>query len=167
MKIDVALSTEWDNVETVRASLEDILTRNHLCALTSIGPEGAPHINTAYFAPLSSAELVFWTSPKSRHSQNLSANPAAAIAIYDSRQPWGSDLQGLQAHGSVRRATGITNIKAFGAYAARYAGLLKFAKAHDEADRIFESKFYVFHPDQITVLDESRLGKEKYVVVKL
>ncbi|MDR1151345.1 MAG: pyridoxamine 5'-phosphate oxidase family protein, partial [Bifidobacteriaceae bacterium] len=78
-------------------SVERILATNRLCTLATVNGDQTPHASTAFFAPIDTLGVAIWTSPRTRHSVNAEANPAAALTVFDSNQPFGQPLLGLQA----------------------------------------------------------------------
>lgn len=91
-----------------------------LCSLATVSPGGRAHINHMYFGWNRRFE-VFWISdPDSRHSRNLSANPSAAVTIYDSHQTWGRPDRGIQLFGTAGIVTGSSAREAERAYSVRF-----------------------------------------------
>jgi len=148
----------------VADSIAHLLKNEQLCALATLNEDLTPHINNAYFAQLADCDLTIWSSPKTQHCRNIERHGAVAISIFSTETSWGADVHGLQMFGEMRLATGADAARAFRAYASKYVGLTQWAKAIDDADRMFESRFYSFHTRKIKLIDERRFGKENYVV---
>jgi len=163
------VSTELEGVTSSQLSdsVWRILKSNNLCTIATVTPEKQPYMNTAFFVPLGEHEVAIWTSPKTKHSTNASADPSAAITIFDSTQTFGKPLAGLQATGTLTAAGVATTIKAFAQYTKRYASFSTFASSVDEMNRAFESRFYIFKIQWVKVLDELAFGSEGYVTGKV
>lgn len=147
----------------VREAVEAILRDNSLCSLATVGGT-APHINTAYFAVMSGLRLAILTPPNTQHAANVHATPDVAMAIFDSHQPWGSDLRGLQLKGSMELLSDSGAADAFEAYSTRNPGLVEWAANYGQLEENMESRFYALTVDWVKVFDEPRFGKENYIV---
>jgi uncharacterized protein YhbP (UPF0306 family) len=108
-------------------------------------------------------EIALWTSPKAKHSLNAAKNSSAALAVFDSSQPFGQPLHGLQATGTLARTGKAGTVRAFTQYARRFASFKALASSVDEMHRVFESRFYVFTIRTVKILDEAAFGSENYV----
>src|SRR3972149_8600726 len=140
-------------------SIRNILNKNHLLTLsTSSG--GFPNSNTAFYAPDRNMNLYIWSEEGTKHSENLRKNRKVAINIFDSRQKWGSLLQGLQATGTARLVNRREFIIAGILYIKRFPKSLKLVKNPKRFhDKLFESKLYKIQLKEIKVFDEKMFGK--------
>ena len=136
-----------------------LLDASTLCAIATVTPGGRAHINTAYFAWSLDFEIVWLSDPRARHSRNLRANNAVAIAVYDSTQTWGKPDRGIQLFGSAREARGENRSQAATLYAKRFSD---FTAAELSAYR-----FYVFRPRRLKLFDERVLGAGTFVTARL
>ena len=139
--------------------VNNILRRNHLLTL-STAKSNEPHSNTAFYAFDKDMNLYTWSEEKTTHSKNLRKNKKVSVNIFDSRQKWGSLLQGLQATGIAMPVNSRELIKAGILYIERFPSSLKLVgnpkRFHD---KLFESKIYKIQLDEIKVFDEKAFGK--------
>ena len=71
-------------------------------SVASQGADGQPHAATVYFAADAQRHnLYFFSDPASQHSQDLAANPRAAVTIDPPANNW-REIRGLQLRGEVR-----------------------------------------------------------------
>jgi uncharacterized protein YhbP (UPF0306 family) len=133
-----------------------LLEASSLCAIATVSVTKTPHVNTAYFAASAELDLVWLSDPESQHSRNLAANPAAAVAIYDSRQTWGVADRGIQLFGSARLPSRPGEAEAL--YAARFA-------TYDPA-RFTSYRLYRFRPRTVKLFDEQKLGGGVFVTAR-
>ena len=114
-----------------------------------------PWASDVYFAP-SGYELIFFSSPASRHSLNLVANPFCAATVHPQAATW-REIRGLQIEGTAAPITGIEETaQAILVYSA------KFSFARDLMWNPFEMgrkalnvKAHVFRPECIHYLDNA------------
>src|SRR5512139_3948850 len=65
-------------------------------------------------------DLIFFSSPSSRHATAFSANPIVAATIHGDYRGW-KEIKGLQMEGQVERMTGAkARTRALAAYLRRY-----------------------------------------------
>jgi uncharacterized protein YhbP (UPF0306 family) len=141
------------------AIARSLLDASTLCAIATVGRGGSAYVNTAYFAWSRELDLVWLSEPGATHSRNLRVNDTVAIAIFDSRQRWGSPDRGIQLFGSARQADAAD----VGAAAALYAA--RFRKYR--ADDLGGYAFYVFRPRRVKLFDERELGAGTFVSARV
>ena len=79
-----------------------------------------PWASDVYFAP-SGYELIFFSSPASRHSLNLVANPYCAATVHPQAATW-REIRGLQIEGTAAPITGIEETaQAILVYSAKFS----------------------------------------------
>jgi uncharacterized protein YhbP (UPF0306 family) len=132
-----------------RAAFE-LLDASPLCAISTVSPRTAAHVNTAYFAWSHEFDIVWLSDPAARHSRNIAARPSTAIAVYDSGQIWGESDRGIQLLGSTRRLAATESAHAASLYEARFPGYA----AHD----LRAYRFFRFRTDRMRVFDEAAFG---------
>ncbi len=137
----------------------ELLDASPLCAIATVGPRGAPHVNTAYFAWSPSLELVWLSEPAARHSRNLRLRPSAAVAVYESGQTWGGRDRGIQLFGSAREVDAAAAARAEAVYAQRFPPL------RDADLRAY--RFYRFRPRRMKLFDERALGAGIFVTARI
>jgi uncharacterized protein YhbP (UPF0306 family) len=97
-----------------------LMNASPLCSLATVSSGGRAHINHMYFAWTDRFEIIWISDPDSRHSRNLSANPSAAVTIYDSHQTWGKPDRGIQLFGTARIPAGRLAEEAQRVYGRRF-----------------------------------------------
>jgi uncharacterized protein YhbP (UPF0306 family) len=143
----------------LHALTAELLEASSLCAISTVSGSRA-HVNTAYFAWSDSPlELVWLSDPAAEHSRNLRRNPAAAVAVYDSRQTWGRPDRGIQLFGSARVATRRAAARAASVYAGRFS-------AYEPAE-MSEYRLYEFRPRRIKLFHERALGTGVFVTARV
>ena len=133
-----------------------LLDRSKLCAIATVSPGERAHVNTAYFAWGPAFEIVWLSAPEARHSRNIRANPAAAIAVYRSTQTWGRADQGIQLFGTARELRGPD---------ARAAQQLYSDRFRAYGGDLDTYRFYRLRPRRIKLFDEHALGGATFVTV--
>ncbi len=116
---------------------------------------GVPWAADVYFAG-DDFELIFFSSPSSRHCCNLAANPACAATIHPTANSW-REIKGLQIEGVAEPAATVGS-KARGL--AAYLGKFPFAReliANPNATTHTFNKatMYVLRPSRILYVDNS------------
>lgn len=145
----------------LRPRLLAFLTAHSTMALATIGPTREPQVAPVFYAADADLNLVFLSSPDSRHSQNLDREPRVAAAIYADGQAWQS-IQGLQIEGTARPVEGMrASARAARIFAVRF-DFLKNLLADDAAGLPLElrgpvasSRFYSLKPAWIRLVDNS------------
>lgn len=139
-------------IGTVARKLLDAST---LCAISTVGPRGRAHINTAYFAWSNRLDVVWLSDPRAAHSRNVRARETVAIAIYDSHQSWGKPDRGIQLFGAAAEVVGAAAREAAETYAARFP-------EYRESE-LGGYRFYRCRPQALKVFDERALGAGVFV----
>jgi uncharacterized protein YhbP (UPF0306 family) len=143
----------------ITALTGSLLDGSTLCAIATETARGGPYVNTAYFAWSPEFHLFWLSDPQAEHSRNLRANPAAAIAVYDSTQTWGGPDRGIQLFGSAGQIRGSVARDAERWYAARFP-------AYGPGE-LSGYRLYRFRPRRMKVFDEEALGGGVFVTVRV
>lgn len=119
--------------------------------------EEVPWASDVYFAA-SGYDLVFLSSPDSRHCRNLALNRACAVTIHASVATW-HDIRGLQMEGV---AAPVETMGEKARAIAVYFGKFPFARDLLESPvsalrTAFKASVHVFRPTRVRYLD-NRLG---------
>jgi hypothetical protein len=69
------------------AVAREIIDGNLYMTIATADAGGLPWATPVYFAPASSRELVWVSSPEARHSRNIAARPDVSIVVFDSQVP--------------------------------------------------------------------------------
>jgi uncharacterized protein len=145
--------------ERIARAARRLLDASTLCAIATTSPRGRPHVNTAYFAFTNQFDVVWVSERSARHSINLRANAASAVAVYDSSQRWGGPDRGIQLFGSAREASKRSAPDAEAAYARRFPAY--------EPGQLVAYRFYVFHPTSVKLFDERSFGAGVFVTARV
>jgi uncharacterized protein YhbP (UPF0306 family) len=117
--------------------------------------DATPWATDVYFAA-DGFDLVFLSSPRSRHSRNLAINPACAATIHPLVKSW-REIRGLQIKGEVRPPEGtVAKARALAAYLSKFP----FARdliAHpaETAGAFANATLLVLRPSRLRYLDNA------------
>lgn len=95
----------------------DCLAQHHVMTLATQGDEG-PWAAAVFYVPVGD-DLVFLSSPSSRHCRNLAQQPRCAATIQSEYEDWRA-VQGIQMVGEVSELIGGERSFAQGLYAERF-----------------------------------------------
>jgi len=115
--------------------------------------EKTPWTAAVYYAR-QGFDLIFFSSPRSRHSLAFAANPAAAAAIHGDYRLW-QEIKGLQMQGRVEPITSpLALAKATTTYLKKYPFVREFlsdpaAISPTVLKKMAKVSLYVFRPDSI------------------
>lgn len=131
--------------------------------------DNVPWAATVFYAG-DGLRLYFFSSPDSRHCQNLAANPHVAVTIQEDYRDW-RKIKGIQLEGTVTEVNSlIEKGKAMAVYARKYPEVIKVFT--DPASGIFyqaflKVKFYCVVPQRIFYIDnEQGFGKRQELIIK-
>ncbi len=109
---------------------------------------GIPWATDVYFAA-AGYELIFFSSPASRHCRNLAENPQCAVTVHPEAATW-REIRGLQMEGTAARLdASAAQADATAAYLAKFP----YAKALMSDMRTVAA--HVFRPTRIRYLDNA------------
>lgn len=143
----------------LEARIRAFLAAHNSMTLATVGSDGAPQAAAVFYAAGDDLSLYFLSSPRSRHSENLAAEPRVAATVHADGQAWQA-IQGLQIEGRAFLVDGVRET----AHAARiYAGRFDFlAGLLDNTDGptilrgpVASSRFYVLRPRWIRLIDNT------------
>jgi uncharacterized protein YhbP (UPF0306 family) len=143
-----------------REDLEDIVTRymdscNAMTLACSV--DDKPWAATVYYAR-QGLDLIFFSSPTSRHSVIFSQNTRAAGTIHGGSQGW-KDIKGLQMEGHIHAVTTAKGkARAISTYLKRHPFVSEFLSdplsiGAQVAKKMSKVELYFFRPDAILYLD--------------
>lgn len=105
-------------------------------------------------------DLVFFSSPRSRHCTVYEKNPKAGASIHADSQGW-KDIKGLQMEGTVLAvSSALALAKATATFLRRYPFVREFlggspTLSTEIADKMTRVALYMFRPSSIRYLDNS------------
>lgn len=146
------LYTHWDGL---RAPAADELLPADLLALPAMtlatsGTDGEPHAASVYFAIGEKRHFYFFSGVDAQHTQDLAANPHAAVTIAPLVEGW-REIRGLQLRGKVIEINDNSEWEA-----AWQVYLQKFPFVAGLKDMVARNKLYAFCPDWVRLTDNSR-----------
>lgn len=137
------------------------LAQHNTMTLATADASGFPHAAAVFYAADEALNLIFVSSPNSRHSLNLAQRPHVAITIQADNQAWQA-IQGLQIEGTVEMVEGAADLaRAMRVYAGRFEflrSLLDGANGSPIALRgpLASSRIYILRPAWIRLIDNSQ-----------
>ena len=149
--IENSLYQEWQGITPggLPSKIPADLLALPLVTLATVGPDGAPHAASVYFAADEAHRLYFFSSAASQHGCDLAANPAAAVTLSPVVEDW-REIYGLQMRGEARPVpAGPEWERAFQGYLARFP----FSASLKE--EIARNILYVFTPRCLRLVDNS------------
>lgn len=165
MGLENPLYQEWQGLERKPAPTEDAAppvgaqTVWDLPAMTiaTVGADGTPHAATVYFAADGNyQQLFFFSASDSQHSQDLQANPQAAVTIHPSAATWQA-IRGLQMRGTVRAIPSGEAWEAAWVYYQR-----KFPFVTELKEQVARTTLYAFTPQWVRwINNQERFGHKE------
>jgi uncharacterized protein YhbP (UPF0306 family) len=134
----------------VRAMLDSVPA---MTLATSAGLH--PWASDVYFAA-NGYELIFFSSPASRHSRNLVANSSCAATVHPSVASW-REIKGMQMEGTAEPITGVdATAQALLIYSAKFSFARDLmANPFEMGKKALNVKAHVFRPTRIHYLDNA------------
>ncbi len=146
--------------------LDYLKGHNTMTLATCVGE--APWAATVFYAS-DDLRLYFFSSPESRHGQNLAANGRVAVTIQEDYHDW-RKIKGIQLEGRVELVDGVVaKAKAMAIYALKYPEVIKLFT--DPNSGVFHKaflkvKFYCVVPEKLFFIDnESGFGKRQELAI--
>ena len=141
-------------IEAFTKAVRDILDAVPAMTLATC-EDGLPWATDVYFAPRG-FELVFFSSPASRHCRNLAAAPACAVTVHPQVATW-REIRGLQMEGRAGPVAGLApQASATAAYLAKFPFVKDLLVAPGEtARKMAKVSPHVFVPARIRYLDNA------------
>ncbi|MEW6349775.1 MAG: pyridoxamine 5'-phosphate oxidase family protein [Thermodesulfobacteriota bacterium] len=142
-------------LETTVVEFMDSLTTMTLACANRDSPWAA----AVYYAR-DNLDLIFFSSPGSRHSKVFAGNPRAAAAIHGHYTGW-KEIKGLQMEGAVLPVeTAAGSVRAFAVYLKKYPFVKEFfqdpgALSAQLASKMARVALYQFRPETILYLNNA------------
>lgn len=157
-------NTMSDNLK--QQILDYLHSHNTMTLATCAGD--SPWAATVFYAS-EEFRLYFFSSPESRHCQNLAANPHVAVTVQEDYKDW-REIKGIQLEGKVVAVESVLEkAKAMTAYARKYPSVIKLFT--NPASGVFykaflKVKFYCVMPERVFYIDnEQGFGKRQELAV--
>jgi uncharacterized protein YhbP (UPF0306 family) len=142
--------------------LDYLASHNTMTLATCDGD--VPWAATVFYAS-DDLKLYFFSSPESRHCQNLAANARVAVTIQEDYKDWRL-IKGIQLEGKVELGDSVIDkAKAIAIYARKYPAVIKLFT--DPVNGVYHRaflkvKFYCVVPERLFFIDnEQGFGKRQ------
>lgn len=142
--------------------LDYLASHNTMTLATCDGD--VPWAATVFYAS-DDLRLYFFSSPESRHCQNLAANARVAVTIQEDYKDWRL-IKGIQLEGNIEWGDSVIDkAKAIAIYARKYPAVIKLFT--DPANGVYHRaflkvKFYCVVPERLFFIDnEQGFGKRQ------
>jgi hypothetical protein len=143
-------------------SIGGILSRSELAALAT-ARDGEPHVATVSYAFTRDLTLYFISAQTDVHSQDITANPSAAVAIWTTPEAWGKELQGIQLFGRCEvLGVGPEFLTAMRLYLARFPAFTALLKNPGEFKAGVHARMYAMRPTRLRLIDEAAFGHRTF-----
>jgi hypothetical protein len=149
-----------------RQAFDYLASHNTMTLATCTGE--MPWAATVFYAS-DDLKLYFFSSPESRHCQNLAANSRVAVTIQEDYKDWRL-IKGIQIEGKVILVDSvIEKAKAIAVYARKYPAVIKLFT--DPTSGVYHRaflkvKFYCVMPERLFYIDnEQGFGKRQELPV--
>ena len=153
--------------EELRQQVLDYLKNHNTMTLATCNAE-TPWAATVFFAS-DDLRLYFFSSPESRHCQNLGANSRVAVTVQEDYKDW-RKIKGIQLEGRVELVNGVgAKAKAMAAYAFKFPEVIKLFTdpANGALHKAFlKVNFYCVVPEKLYFIDnEQGFGKRMELLI--
>ncbi len=149
--------------DALKQQVLDYLSSHNTMTLATCGGQ-APWAATVFYAN-DDLRLYFFSSPESRHCQNLSADARVALTIQEDYKDWRM-IKGIQLEGKVEMVDSVVEkTKALVVYARKYPEIIKLFT--DPRSGVYHKaflkvKFYAVEPERLFFIDnEQGFGKRQ------
>lgn len=100
-----------DAVRMSEQEIADFLAANMKVQVATVGPDGAPHLTTLFYA-MRDGQIVFWTYGSSQKIKNLRRDPRISALVEDGQEY--AELRGVSITGTARLVEEYDEIRAIG-----------------------------------------------------
>jgi uncharacterized protein len=129
------------------------LSGHNVLNLATSGPGGI--WGAAVFYASEEFTVYFLSSPESRHSVNLAANPRVACTIQEDYRDW-HEIRGIQLEGTATMISGVEQARAIALYASKFPLIANLADRPAEiAAALRQISWYRVDPSRVFFLDNS------------
>ncbi len=148
--------------KALQESAVRIFESAHLCSIATITSSSHAHINTAFFCYDKFLEIFFLSETDSIHAQNLLSNSSIALSIFDTHQPWGEPLLGMQVFGECKIASIEDHIRAAALYRSRFPVYVKHLNGF-----LLKYRFFKVKPHTLKIVDEIQFPDDEHVIAEV
>jgi uncharacterized protein len=144
---------------TLPPATADYLSRHHVMTLATQGVDGP--WAAALFYVRDGEDLIFLSSPASRHCRDLALQPRCAATIQSDASDWRS-IQGIQIEGSAAELEGDERSRAQQLYAQRFPFVRPGAAPAAIVSALARVRWYRLRIARLFFIDNSRgLGRRE------
>ena len=149
-----------DDGVDLRAVVRRYLAEHNTVSLATQGPEGL-WATTVFYVNLD-LNLYYLSEPKTRHIQNVAANPDVAATINEDYKDW-TQIKGIQMAGASTEVTGKRElVRALAAYVKKYPFVAQFLSPGQllagmkVAGRVMDIRLFRLTPSRLLFIDNQR-----------
>ncbi len=138
----------------LRTRAEAFLRSHHVATLATCGAQG-PWAAAVFYAS-EGLELIFVSSPRSRHARDLASEPRAAATVHENCADW-RQIKGIQLEGTVRMLEGAQRAQAQRVYGERFPAITAIGQAPAAiVAALARVRWYALAPTRLYLLDNER-----------
>jgi uncharacterized protein len=139
--------------EALRRQVLEYLAAHNVVTLSTSGPAGP--WAAAVFYVNEGLRLYFLSSPRSRHAQDLAADPRVAAAVHEDYRDW-PGIKGIQLEGRATPVPDADVERVRAIYAAKFPVVAGDPKAPPEiAAALAGVRWYALTPEALFFIDNS------------
>ncbi|MGZ4474482.1 MAG: pyridoxamine 5'-phosphate oxidase family protein [Nocardioides sp.] len=107
------MATGRDSVRLSDEELATFLAEQMKVQVATVGPDGAPHLTTLFYALDEAGRITFWTYGSSQKITNLRRDPRVSALVEDGQDYF--ELRGVSIRGTARLVEDYDEIRVLGA----------------------------------------------------
>ncbi|MCA1982144.1 pyridoxamine 5'-phosphate oxidase family protein [Nocardioides nematodiphilus] len=107
------MATGRDSVRLSDEELAAFLAEQMKVQVATVGPDGAPHLTTLFYALDEAGRITFWTYGSSQKITNLRRDPRVSALVEDGQDYF--ELRGVSIRGTARLVEEYDEIRVLGA----------------------------------------------------
>ena len=148
-----------DSVRLTDEELAAFLGEQMKVQVATVGPDGAPHLTTLFYALDEAGRVTFWTYGSSQKIVNLRRDPRVSALVEDGQDYF--ELRGVSIRGTARLVEDYDEIRALGARVmARMAGGADLGELGDQIlDKQATKRVgVVIEPERVATWDHRKMS---------
>lgn len=148
-----------DAVRLTDAELGAFLAAQMKVQVATVGPDGAPHLTTLFYALDDAGRITFWTYGASQKIANIRRDPRVSVLVEDGEDYF--ELRGVSIRGTARLVEEYDEVRALGARVmTRMAGGADLGELGDQVlDKQATKRVgVIIEPDHIASWDHRKMG---------
>jgi uncharacterized protein YhbP (UPF0306 family) len=150
-----------ESLEYVLNAIRKIIDDNYLLALSTFA-HGTLWTSTVFYSYDEDLNIYFVSDPRTRHCKMIENNPEVSLAIYDTNAIWGTNIQGVQLEGHVKKLSVVQTIAHGSSYLQRFPVAKTIFRSPEmlASDRM-AARLYQIKPKIIQLYDEVSLPEDE------